>query len=145
MNWGHSIIVVFVLFAAGILTLVTKSMHAHVEMVNNDYYAEELKYQQVIDGRKEAALLSAPVRIDQAGDQIAITFPPEMQGTPLSGKIYFYKAADSRQDVTVPLRSGVEGTVSISKQKLSKGQYQVQMEWDANGKHYFQEENISVN
>lgn len=145
MNWGHSIIVVFSLFAVGIITMVTKSMRAHVEMVSNDYYGDELKYQEVIDGRKQAQLLSAPVKIGQSDDHIQVTFPPEMQGTPLSGKIYFYKAADSRQDVTVPLRSGIEGTVAISKQKLSKGDYQVQLEWDANGKHYFQEEKISVN
>jgi hypothetical protein len=145
MNWGHSIIIVFSLFAVGIITMVTKSMRAHVEMVSNDYYGDELKYQEVIDGRKQAQLLSAPVQIAQSDDQIQVTFPPEMQHTPLSGKIYFYKAADSRQDVTVPLRAGVEGTVAISKQKLSKGDYQVQLEWDANGKHYFQEEKISVN
>lgn len=145
MNWGHSIIVVFSLFAIGIITMVTKSMRAHVEMVSNDYYGDELKYQEVIDGRKHAELLSAPVQIGQSADQIQVTFPPEMQGTPLSGRIFFYKAADSRQDVTVPLRSGVEGTVAISKQKLSKGDYQIKLEWDANGKHYFQEDNISVN
>ena len=43
MNWGHKIIIVFVVFAAGILTLVTKSMRTRVDMVTPDYYGEELK------------------------------------------------------------------------------------------------------
>ena len=145
MNWGYRIIVVFVLFAAGILTLVTKSINTKVDMVTNDYYAEELKYQQVIDGRKQAGQLSAPVKIGQSDSQIQFTFPPEMQGRQLSGNILFYKASDSRKDLTVPLHSNVEGLVAISKQHLGKGSYQVKLEWDADGKHYFQEDNISVN
>lgn len=78
MNWGHKIIIVFILFAAGILTLVTKSMHTRIDMVTPDYYAEELKYQQVIDGRREAQSLSAPVSINQSVQSIGVLFPAEI-------------------------------------------------------------------
>ena len=144
MNWGHKIIIVFVLFAAGILTLVIKSINTKVDMVTNDYYAEELKYQQVIDGREQAALLSAPVKIGQTNSKIVVTFPPEMQGHRLTGQVLFYRASDSRQDVTVPLHTDLDGLVMISKQHFQKGSYQVKLQWEAAGKKYFQEDNISV-
>jgi hypothetical protein len=142
MHWGHKIIIVFVLFAAGILTMVTKSMRTRIDLVTPDYYGEELKYQQVIDGRKQAQNLSSPVMISQEEYTITLAFPKEMQGIPLTGKVLFYRASDSGQDVTIPVKSG---RLTLSKDHLHKGSYRVQMQWQANGKKYFQENMMMVN
>jgi nitrogen fixation protein FixH len=141
MNWGHKLTIVFVLFAAGILTLVTKSMQTKVDMVSNDYYADELKYQQVIDGRKASAQLSAPVRITRDNEQIALLFPPEMQQRTLTGKVLFYRPSDSRLDVAVTLHNG---SFSVPETRFRKGHYNVQMEWEADGKQYFQEAGLDI-
>ncbi|TWW02320.1 FixH family protein [Chitinophaga pinensis] len=145
MNWGHKIIIVFILFAAGILTLVTKSMHTRIDMVTPDYYAAELKYQQVIDGRREAASLSAPVSINQSVQSVGVLFPAEMHGVALKGTVLFYRASDSRQDVSVPLKTDENGLMLISKRSFQKGNYWVQLQWEAGGKNYFQEHLITVN
>ncbi|MCF6401827.1 FixH family protein [Chitinophaga filiformis] len=145
MNWGHKIIIVFILFAAGILTLVTKSMRTRIDMVTPNYYAEELKYQQVIDGRREALSLSAPVSINQSDKAVGILFPAEMQGISLTGKVLFYRASDSRQDVSVPLQPNENGLVLVSKERFQKGNYRVQLQWEAKGKSYYQESFVTVN
>lgn len=145
MNWGHKIIIVFILFAAGILTLVTKSMRTRIDMVTPNYYAEELKYQQVIDGRKEALSLSAPVSINQSEKSVGILFPAEMQGIPLEGNVLFYRASDSRQDVSLPLQPDENGLVLVSKKRFQKGNYRVQLQWEAKGKSYYQESFVTVN
>lgn len=145
MNWGYKIIIVFTLFAAGILTLVTKSMRTRIDMVTADYYGEELRYQQVIDGRKEAQTLSAPITIDQTASTVTLAFPAEMQHIPLNGQVLFYKASDSRQDVTIPLDKHTDGIVILDKNKLHKGSYRVKVQWEANGKQYFQENAMMVN
>jgi hypothetical protein len=142
MNWGHKIIIVFVLFAAGILTMVTKSMRTRIDLVTPDYYGEELKYQQVIDGRKQAMNLSSPVIISQEENTVTLAFPKEMQNIPLTGKVLFYRASDSGQDVTVPLKTGL---LTLDKNRLHKGSYRVQVQWEANGKKYFQENAMMVN
>jgi hypothetical protein len=142
MNWGHKIIIVFTLFAAGILTMVTKSMNTRIDLVTPDYYGEELKYQQVIDGHKQALLLSSPVMISQEEHTITLAFPKEMQDIPLTGNVLFYRASDSGQDVTVPLNSGM---LVLDKSRLHKGCYKVQLHWQANGKKYFQENAVMVN
>jgi len=145
MNWGHKIIIVFVLFAAGILTMVTKSMRTRIEMVTPNYYAEELKYQQVIDGRREAGSLSSPVNINQSEEALELVFPPEMQGIALEGSVLFYRASDASKDVRLELHPDAYGTMPVSKQRFRRGNYKVQLQWAAKGKSYFQESFVTIN
>jgi hypothetical protein len=145
MNWGHKIIIVFLLFAAGILTLVTKSMRTRIDMVTPNYYAEELRYQQVIDGRLEARNLSAPVSINQSGESVGLLFPAEMWNAGLKGQVLFYRPSDSRQDVSLPLVPDESGLMLVSKKRFQKGNYKVQLQWEAAGKSYFQESFVTVN
>jgi len=130
---------VFLLFAAGMVTLVVKSMHAKIDMVTNDYYGAELKYQQVIDGRNNAEKLSAPVTITQAGNAVTLAFPPEMQGHTLQGQVLFYRPSNAQQDVSIPLQPDAAGRQLVSRQRLVTGNYRVKIEWTANNVPYFQE------
>ncbi|MBC9931609.1 FixH family protein [Chitinophaga qingshengii] len=145
MNWGHKIIIVFVVFAAGILTLVTKSMRTKIDMVTKDYYAEELKYQQVIDGKKNAHSLSAPVMISQQSEGIAVTFPQELHGTSVTGKIKFYRPSDAAMDVEMPLHLSSDGILVINRQLFHKGSYLVKLQWENQGKPFYQEESLHIN
>src|SRR6185369_10181200 len=49
MNWGKSIVVVFVLFALFIGVLVTVCIRQDISLVSPDYYRDELAYQTQID------------------------------------------------------------------------------------------------
>ncbi|RBL93435.1 FixH family protein [Chitinophaga flava] len=145
MNWGHKIIIVFVVFAAGIITLVTKSMRTKIDMVTKDYYAEELKYQQVIDGKVNARDLSAPISISQQSEGITVTFPQELHGSNLSGKIKFYRPSDAAMDVEMPLILNNDGRQMINRQLFSKGNYLVKVQWENQGKPFYQEASFHVN
>ncbi|WP_212000996.1 FixH family protein [Chitinophaga sp. HK235] len=145
MNWGHKIIIVFVVFAAGIITLVTKSMRTKIDMVTKDYYTEELKYQQVIDGKVNARTLSAPISITQQSEGITVTFPQELHGTNLSGKIKFYRPSDAAMDVEMPLILNNDGRQMINRQLFSKGNYLVKVQWENQGKPFYQEAAFHVN
>lgn len=144
MNWGHSIIVVFILFAAGIVTLVTKSMQTRIDMVTPDYYAEELKFQQVIDGQRNVGRLSEPVSVRQQGNLVLITFPEELRNIPVKGQAHFYRPSDSRYDVTTPITIDAEGKLAVPGGQLQKGNYQVKLQWEQGGASYFQETQIFI-
>ncbi|SHL90402.1 FixH protein [Chitinophaga jiangningensis] len=145
MNWGHSIIIVFVLFAAGILTLVTKSMRTKIDMVTKDYYSEELKYQEVIEGRTNAGSLSSLVKITQPAAAVAIQVPQELVGTPLTGTVNFYRPSDSGKDFSVPLNPDGTGTQIVGREKFIRGNYRVKVSWEMNNKPYYQEQVIHIN
>lgn len=145
MNWGHKIIIVFVVFAAGILTLVTKSMRTKIDMVTPDYYGEELKYQQVIDGKQNASGLSAPVNVAQAAEGILLTFPHELQGKAITGKVTFYRPSDSGKDIQLPLQPDDAGHQLINRQLFIKGLYRFKVQWMMNDRPFYQEQPININ
>jgi len=144
MHWGHKIILVFTLFAVGMLTLVYKSMHAHVDMVTGDYYAEELQYQHVIDGRRNAEALSAPVNISQPGNMVEIQLPPEMRDKEVHGQLLFYRPSDSRKDIKVALAPDASGRQLVDRQHFITGPYRVKVQWEADHTAYFQEAGLYI-
>ncbi|MEZ2441665.1 FixH family protein [Chitinophaga sp. RCC_12] len=145
MNWGHKIIIVFVVFAAGILTLVTKSMRTRIDMVTPDYYGEELKYQQVIDGKENAGRLSAPVTISQEDTGVMISLPSELRNKALNGKVTFYRPSDSGKDVLMPLQPDQSGRQLVSRQLFVRGPYKVKIAWTMNNQPYYQEQLVNIN
>ncbi len=119
-------------------------MQTRIDMVTPDYYAEELKYQATIDARNNTGTLSAPVSVRQPGDTIEITFPGELQGAPLQGKVHFYRPADSRRDFTLPLELNDAGQLLVSRSKFDRGPYRIKLQWQFDGKDYFQETQFYV-
>ena len=46
MNWGYKIMFVYLLFVVGMLTLVYKCTQQNTELVADNYYDQEVKYQE---------------------------------------------------------------------------------------------------
>lgn len=53
-NWGKGIVMVYVLFVAGMLYLVFQSKQQKLDLVVDDYYQQELKFQGQIDAAQRA-------------------------------------------------------------------------------------------
>ncbi len=62
-NWGYKIVLVYSVFVAGILYLVVQSSRQQMDLVTDDYYAQEIRYQEKIDQSKRASALSEPIRL----------------------------------------------------------------------------------
>ena len=54
IHWGYKIMIVYLFFVVGMVVLVIKSTMQKFELVQPDYYADELKYQTVIDASQRA-------------------------------------------------------------------------------------------
>lgn len=145
MNWGYKIIIVFIVFATGMLTMVTKSLRTKIDMVTPDYYKEELKYQQVIDGKQNAFKLSAPVSISQPSSAVVLTFPSEMRDTGLKGQLTFYRPSDAGKDINVPLKIDSSGQQLVDKQLFTRGLYKVKVQWSMHDQPFYMEEVITIN
>jgi len=89
MSWGNKLVLVFIVFGLFIGVLVYKAMNTKSDLVSKEYYKEELKYQEKIDGMNNAAKLSA-VKIEQDLAAIRIQLPAEQKGAEVYGDIYFY-------------------------------------------------------
>lgn len=147
MSWGNKLVLVFVAFAALIGTLVYKSMNTKFELVTKDYYKEELRYQQKIDGARNASQLSA-VAVKQDSSFVTVVMPSELKGKSLSGEVVFYCGSDAGKDLAMPLKLDAQGdqlVQLVSKKLLAQGAYQVKLRWQANDSTYYVEKQININ
>jgi len=144
MNWGNKLLLTFVVFACGIFYLVYRAMHIETALVSKEYYKDELKYQQVIDGTNSANALSAKVQITQQNENINVQLPSEMKNEKVSGSIWFYCPADAKKDKHVAMELNSEAAQQIDKKNFMPGNYTVKFDWDNNNKHYHTEELLTI-
>jgi len=144
MIWGNKLLLAFVVFACGIFYLVYRAMHVETELVSTEYYKDELKYQQVIDGTKTANGLSERVQITQQDESILVKMPPEMKNEKVSGNIWFYCASDEKKDKHVVIELNSEAVQQIDKKNFQPGNYTVKFDWENNNKHYYSEEPLTI-
>lgn len=144
MSWGNKIIIVFLLFAGLIFTLVYKAINTKSELVSKDYYKDELRYQDKIDGVNNANKLSG-ISISQDAAQLILDLPKEMKGIKSDGEIWFYCSNDAAKDRKLPLQVDESGRQLIMKNTIAKGNYQLKLNWKSAGNKYYIEQNLTIN
>jgi hypothetical protein len=144
MNWGQKLMLVFAVFAVGMGYLVYRCTQVNTELVTKDYYKDELRYQDVIDGTKKANTLSERVQLQQQGEMITVQLPGEMKNEIISGNIWFYCAADSKKDRRIPIEANSEAVQRINRKIFLPGRYTVKFDWTSNNKHYYEEQSLTI-
>ncbi|GAB3946025.1 hypothetical protein GCM10028805_16090 [Spirosoma harenae] len=137
MNWGKSIILVFVLFASFIGTMVYRMTRQHIDLVSDNYYQNEIDFQQQID-RVNNARSAAPVTITYQADQQQVVFVLPI--TLLKGEITFYRPSDRQQDFRLTIAADHSIRQVVPTQSLAKGNWRVQFTWSDGQRDYYQEE-----
>lgn len=143
LGWGTKITLLYLGFVAIILTLVVGSMRQNFDLVSKDYYSEELKYQEIIDASRNQAKLSAPVSLQQVGEQITIIFPEEFHQSMLKGTAQFYSQVDAAWDKSYDLNIQ-KGKSQISAASLHATTYLVKLHWIEDEKEYYQQTPIII-
>ena len=67
-----------------------------IDLVTDNYYEEEVKFQGKIDKINRAKALATPLTWEVLENGVRIHYPTNMKG--VSGKINFYCPADNRKD-----------------------------------------------
>jgi hypothetical protein len=143
-NWGHKLILVFILFGGMISYLVYRSVTTNFDLVSKEYYKEELAYQQVIDGTRRANLLTSKVAITRQGDSVVISFPREMKTGSIKGMAWFYYAPDERRDRRLPLEATGNDEIKFNSSLFIPGNYTAKISWENEGLHYYTEQSINI-
>ena len=128
----------YVVFIAGILFLVFKSSSQKVELVTENYYEQELKFQQKIDQAERAQSLSSALKYGVNKNELAIFFPDEMKGVKLNAHVLIYYAADETKDKRYDLATD-NAKLLIVLPVSGKGMYELKMDWVAGNISYYSE------
>ena len=141
MNWGKGIIIVFVIFFAGMAFMAYKSITKNIDLVAQNYYEKEIKYQDQIDKINKTNSLNEKLKIVSTESSIIISYP---HATGLKGEISFYRPSDAKKDFRLPIEAGKDNKQIINTQTLQKGLWKVQISWNTSGQDYYNEEKIMI-
>lgn len=144
MSWGYKIIIAYAIFIGGMLSMVYVASQQTNEMQDENYYAQELKYQEVIDGKNNLNVFPNKVSISQSEGNLMLKVPAETIANIENGTIYFLRPSDQTKDLHLTLKVNEKGEQLIALNALTNGLYTVKISWKSNGKVYFYEQNYSV-
>lgn len=145
MNWGIRIVLLYLGFVALILTLVFTSVNNPSELEYKDYYARELKFQDLIDATNNANQLSAPISYTVNGKSISISIPEELRSEQTTGLITMLRPSDTKLDKEFKLQASAEGLQTISDPQFAKGVYRLGISIEKNKRRYYKEAVVNLN
>jgi len=144
-NWGTGITLFIIAACSAIVFMVYKTTTYPFDMVEADYYSQELKFNDQVQAKRNAKQLSDQMHISNNNDFLMISFPKEMQNQKIDGKVLLYKASDASKDVELPILLAQANVMAIDQKQLAKGMYTIRASFDMNGKSYIMEQEYQVN
>jgi hypothetical protein len=143
-NWGHGIILVIACSVIGFLSLVFITTRERIDMVTEDYYPKELKYDNQIEKQKNYNALSKKVQVS-IDTAFEISFPDNIADAySITGLVHIYRPSDKTLDVEEEIKLNEQYQMHIPLSKLKNGKYELIIEWQANGQPYLTNQDVFI-
>lgn len=130
-NWGHSIILAFVLFMAFIGSFVYRvqsNSKYDNELVVDEYYKHDVHFGDELALFQNAQKLPHQPQIAVVAEGVQVTFPADIDTKNIQGKMSFYRPSDKKLDFEWPF-SESGPTLLIPKSKLAGGLWDITLYW----------------
>lgn len=147
INWGTGIVIAFALFISFILyfvfTVQSNSKYDN-ELVVEEYYKHDAKFGEEMVRIQNAQDLTQKPVMSNNSNGISIVFPEVYIPKKIKGKVTFYRPSNKKFDFSIPISlSG--SSLNVPKEKLLVGRWDINMEWQYEGKKYLTKETIYIN
>ncbi len=142
--WPYGIILFFVLLVCCLAAVVVIAATHRESMVSENYYEQELKFQDRIDSAVRAQKSGANMQLDAAAGKLLVTVPARQLAQNFSGAIELYRPSSSKLDREFPFAPRADGTQALDVSKLAAGLWHVRVKWTAGGLDYFLEQKIKI-
>jgi hypothetical protein len=137
MNWGKAIVIVLAGFAVFIVSLVVLMYRQNIDLVADDYYMQELEFQQKIDRSNNLAALDGKLKVTFEGSKMLINLPEVLHGVSVSGKISMYRPSNAIFDFSEHFENITTGQIPLDVSKALKGKWEVKLDFVAEGVEYY--------
>ena len=142
--WPYGIILFFVLLVCCLAGVVGIAATHRESMVSENYYEQELKFQDRIDSAARAQKSGAHIQFAAGTRKLVVAVPAEQVARKCAGVIEFYRPSSPALDCGFPLAPGADGLQTVDVSKLAAGLWQVRVKWSAGGQDYFLEQKIKI-
>lgn len=147
INWGTGIVIAFALFMTFILYFVfqvqSNSKYDN-DLVVEEYYKHDSHFQEEMARIQNAHDLQQKPSVKYSEEGVKVTFPVAYETDKIKGNILLYRPSNKKFDFDTKIAL-INSSLLIPKNKLIKGRWDVNMEWQYNGKSYLSKEVIYVN
>lgn len=140
MNWGKGIILSFVLFAIFIGALVAICVRQDLNLVAQDYYKQELDYQQQIERQQNASTLASKPNINVEDNFLNISFDNFSQLQ--KGEVNLFRPSNPAFDKSFVLSARRDSLQQFDISAQPSGMYKASMTWSSGGKEFYVEKVI---
>lgn len=145
LNWGTGILIIYIIFVGLSFWFISFAMSKDVNLVTDDYYKKEIKYQEQIDKIKRTNNLSEKLKVKVQSESIIFQFPSIFPSDKIEGNILLYRPSNSYSDHSLSINLDKNNEQSFSSEHLLKGLWKIKVDWKVDSLTYFNEENIMVN
>ena len=145
VNWGTAIVIAFVGFIGFIMYFVvnmaTNDKYDH-DLVVEDYYQQELKFQSNIDKEENSKNLKTDITWKKTKDGILVEFPNELDIKQIEGSVFLYRPSNKTLDFEIPI-SLSNHNLLIPDNKLLDGRWNINIDWTYNNEAYLYKKAIN--
>lgn len=126
-----------------VLVMVFLAYRQDVPLVSDDYYEQELKYQDEIDMMNNASRLAIPLGIEYSPDKrlLTIRYSPGNTGR-ISGTIQFMRPSDPKLDINFNISVNDRHEQELSTASMAKGLWKMKVYWENAGIKYLLQQDI---
>lgn len=112
-NWGTGIAITLILFAGLMGFMVYSAMQQDFDLVSEDYYAEEIAYQDIIDQKTNALRLKGEAQLTEIGDQVILHLPNDLEGKTKSIEVHMYCEREADNDFKFDMEKTTENAFDV--------------------------------
>lgn len=145
MNWGKKIALAYGLFVAFMIVLVVACVKQNdIFLVSEDYYKQEIQYQDRIDNISNASQLQHPVTVELNDETNILRVDLTKESVGAEGKVTFYRPSNPALDREFPVELSAAGVQEFTTKSLAKGLWLIKVQWQKDGKNYYKEQKVQV-
>ena len=145
-SWPIGLTIVFIVFFLYLIGFIVLSQMNRSDLVTDNYYDEEMAYQDQIERIERSRKLNQQVSLnhDIKNKIIELKFPSEIDPHIISGNILFFRPSDAKQDQIHPIQLDNQGRQNLDIKQLSQGMWRVKIFWQMDSVEYYDEKVLAV-
>ncbi len=136
-NWGTGIALTLVLFVTLMGSMVYKATQQNFDLVSENYYLDELNFQEVINQKKNAAQLNGRMALNTKKDSVQITFPSDFDGKEKEVTIHLYCEQNAQKDIKLSPKLLQANSLNVLLQNPNSGRWLVKTTIKCEGLNYY--------
>ncbi|MBK8660696.1 MAG: FixH family protein [Ignavibacteriales bacterium] len=124
-NWGHGIAIFLVIFILLNVAVVLYTFSQDVELVTDNYYEKELKYEDQLIRERRGMDLPDSLQFDLDGLNLVINYPPSLLKKSIAGNIHLYRPDQKKFDYNIKIEYNSDGQQVINMTGKAPGKWKI--------------------